>query len=157
MKKWQYPSDYSGPDYKGYYIVYSRNRDSDLLSQSNFAEFERQLQCENWNDRELPETPMVINVQHRHWAVGWIEFILIHEKHPLIDLAKQLTEQLESYPVLNDLDYSERQTDAIIDYWMSLDLSNKVKLCSVQQECIFAARHDSPPERVWNLLSDEIY
>ena len=47
-----------------------RARDSDCLKQSNFAVMLRELGGES-------ET--VIVVRESHWAVGWVEWIAIHE------------------------------------------------------------------------------
>ena len=109
-------------------------RESDILSESNFASALRTLGGES-------ETVEVH--RFRHWAVGWFEIILVHPDRE--DEINEMEGALLDYPVLDESDWSEREYEAIQDYWDNMDLSDRVELCAENGESIFAARHNSPP------------
>jgi len=93
-----------GPDLSEWYIGPSQGRDSDILTQSNFATSLFMLGGEQDGTVEV----------HRfgHWACGWFEQILVHES--AIDQLKKLddiAEALTDYPVLDDDDYYQREAD----------------------------------------------
>jgi hypothetical protein len=114
LEKWTRPSHYIGPDHYGYYVGLGRNRDSDLLTISNFEVLLERLGGESDDD----ETPAVQVIRDRHWAVGWVEYILVHET--AADKLRILSEALESiddYPILDEDDFNERETEAQEDYF----------------------------------------
>ena len=80
-----------------WYFVLGRNRDSDLLEQSNFECALRELGGES-------ETVAV--VRFGHWAVGWVDYLLADERHK--DKVKDIQDLLKSYPCLDDEDYYKR-------------------------------------------------
>jgi hypothetical protein len=92
-------------------LVYTSNRDSGLLDQSNAAQIEEMLKPFIARDTVRAET-------HSHWAVGHVDgyAILVYTKKGKVTKAFQkwcdIQEQLADYPVLNDEDYSERETEA---------------------------------------------
>ena len=98
IEKWTRSDNYMGETYCEYYVIYSRHRDSDLVDISNFEVILEIL-------GEDAITPI-----SNHWAVGWVQTILVHEsKHRARIKANQLIKQLEEYPLLNEDDYSARQ------------------------------------------------
>ena len=81
----------------------SRNRDSEILDESNFESALEMLGGES-QDVQI--------IRYGHWACGWFELIQINPKR--IDLIKkciEIKELLEQYPVLDDSDYYERETE----------------------------------------------
>lgn len=87
----------------------SRNRDSNCLSESNFAAFVKAMGGESEN----------VQV-HRfgHWANGWFEIVLINPALPgLVKQAEELEGALENYPVLDEGDFSEREQDEANATW----------------------------------------
>jgi hypothetical protein len=99
----------------------AQNRDSDILSLSNFAEALKMLGGES-------ETVQV----HRfgHWANGWFEIILINpDDAKAVKTADDIESALAGYPVLSDEDYSERE---YADYqqswesWMCRDFAREL-------------------------------
>jgi hypothetical protein len=107
LQLWKRASNYIGEDYFDYYVVYSRNRDSNVLEQSNFEAALKLLggECED----------KVIIIRSGHWGCGWLELLLVHKDDSHVAIAENIHEQLESYPVLNDIDYSDRVYEAVVD------------------------------------------
>ncbi len=111
LKKWEYPDHYFGEDLTGWYSVIGRTRDATMLEDSNFECILKALGGESEN--AIEEKRGVYVAHHSHWAVGWVEGLMIHETH--IDLLKQadeIMEGLDGYPVYDDEDYSEREMNA---------------------------------------------
>lgn len=94
-------------------IVYSRNRDSGLLDQSNAAFIEKALEPFTESD-----DPDVVAEQHSHWAVGHVDgySIRVYDGDGNITEAFrtyfELLEQMDAYPILDESDYSQREYDA---------------------------------------------
>jgi len=100
MQKWSRSENYIGESYYEYYVLLSRHRDSGLVEESNFQSALKMLNGES-------DTVKVVRASH--WAVGWIEMILIHESDTKsVDKGNKIEESLEEYPILSDLDFSER-------------------------------------------------
>lgn len=90
-------------------IVMSRSRDSDILEESNFDSALARLGGEG---------DAVAVERSSHWAVGWVEYLIIdpmNEKN--VALAEEMHAALESYPVLDDEDYSRREHEAYLESW----------------------------------------
>jgi hypothetical protein len=86
-----------------------RNRDSELLDESNF---EAALEMLGGESKSVVEV-------HRfgHWGCGWFELILVNPKAiKKLKIAYEVTELLNHYPVLDDSDYYEREADERHDY-----------------------------------------
>lgn len=115
MKPWTRPSNYIGASWHGWLMFLGRTRDSDCLEISNFeCALARVKEASN---REL-SSPSVHVVQENHWAVGWIEWIAIHPSDTgAVQEAEKIESELESYPVLDESDFSERETDEADRIW----------------------------------------
>ena len=95
-------------------IVYTHNRDSDVLDQSNAAAIAKEMQpfCDDGTARIE---------SHNHWACGHVDgyAILVY------DVAGEITEafktwvgiqqRLEDYPILDDSDLTQREHDEAIE------------------------------------------
>lgn len=142
LERWTRPDSFmamdSGWQYSSKCFVFlGRNRDSDLLTESNFECALHELGGES-------DTVKVI--RERHWAVGWIEWIAIHESdNKALERAREMIDSLNDYPVLNEDDFTQREWDAAQEYWESLDLSDRVDLCQESGISIFSARCESIP------------
>lgn len=94
--------NYSGYDWSGWLCGFSKNRDSDILTESNFYVSLEELGGEKDG---------VIEVRRvSHWACGWFEQIMI--KADCLDKVKMYLKQREAvsdYPVLDDMDFSARE------------------------------------------------
>lgn len=108
IKLWEHPENYAGETFYDYYVGPGQCRDSDVLAQSNFACALEQLGGES----------KTVLVSHcGHWAVGWVEQILVHKKDK--KACKKLDEimgALAEYPVLDESDHLEREHEYCLDY-----------------------------------------
>lgn len=103
------PSNYVGQrEFPGMLCAYGRNRDSDILRNSNFDAFLAALGGEG-------ENVEVIRVEH--WACGWCEYIGVREGSPQAEIAEKLRMGLEDHPVLDDDDFSNRERAEYAEGW----------------------------------------
>ena len=70
LSLWEKPSHYFGAAWPCHYVFLGRSRDSDCLENCNFTEALNAIGGES-------ETVEV--VRESHWAVGWVEWIAIHQ------------------------------------------------------------------------------
>ena len=109
LKKWTRPDSYAGQSWPEYYSAAGRSRDSDTLEESNFQSILRRLGGES-------ETVLV--VRESHWAVGWVEWVAIHETDSAaLRTADECRESIEDYPILDESDYSEREWNECAEFW----------------------------------------
>jgi len=114
LKRWERQSNYMGEDFSDYYVVLGINRDSDTLACSNFIVAEKRLSEIPYNDDDLAV------VRFSHWAVGWIELIMVHvDAEALVLEADDILQELDLYPVLNESHWSELQWREAEEYWES--------------------------------------
>lgn len=139
LKLWTMPQHYAGEVWPGYYVFLSQNRDSDSLTRSNFTCGLKALGGES-------DTVQV--VREGHWAVGWVEWIAIHQDdEQALQAADEIAAGLENYPVVNEDHWSELEWEEAQDYWASMSLRDRAKLCAEAGVSIFAARRDyTPPD-----------
>jgi len=96
-------------------IVYTHNRDSGLLAQSNAAAIADVLKPFSETDN-----PDVVFESHAHWAVGHVDGFSIRvyrdgEITHVFRTYHDLTERLAEYPILDESEYSEREHDVTLD------------------------------------------
>ena len=110
LKRWTMPDSYFGAVWPAYYSAgFGQSRDSDCLEQSNFATAIAALGG---------ESDTVTIVRESHWAVGWVEWIAIHQDdEKALEIADGLVARVRDYPVLNDDDFSEREQEAANETW----------------------------------------
>jgi hypothetical protein len=120
LNLWTMPSNYGGEVWPAYYVFLGRSRDSDDLTESNFAVGLERLGGES-------ETVQV--VREGHWACGWVEWIAIQQDDATaLRLADEMMEKIESYPVLDENDYSEREMESANQVWKNCyDASERVE------------------------------
>lgn len=93
-------------------IVYTHNRDSGLLDQSNADAIKERMAAFGEDVREE---------SHGHWACGWVDGLAIRVYGPNGQITKAfeewcaIEEELENYPVLDEEDYCEREYDATME------------------------------------------
>ena len=93
-------------------IVYTSNRDSTLLSQSNAAAIQKRLAKYQEGD-----SPDCVEERHSHWAVGYVDGyrLRVYHKGKITDCFRewcQIQDEIDGYPVLDEGDYSEREWEA---------------------------------------------
>jgi hypothetical protein len=86
--RWSKPPNYFGAAWPDYYSSsVGQSRDSDALERSNFECMLNALGG---------ETETVIVVRETHWAVGWVEWIAIHESDDkALKIADDITGKLK--------------------------------------------------------------
>lgn len=136
LKRWTRPSCYVGAQWPDYYRSgCGQSRDSDALERANFDAMLKALGGERCDkEREDPEDPgaalsLVRVVQENHWAVGWVEWIAIHETATAqLEIADRIAAALEDYPVVDEFLWSEyEQADADLTWRNCYQPSERVK------------------------------
>jgi len=151
IEKWQRPECFAawtdGAPYNGeWYVFLGQNRDSSTLENSNF---------ECGLDLIGGESETVMIVRESHWAVGWVEWIAIHESdHAALSKADEILCALSDYPVVDDRHYSQMEWDEIAEYWEREPIKWRAELCRDAEYTIMGARHDFPPEPVFDHIRD---
>jgi hypothetical protein len=172
MPVWKTPDSYFGYNPIGDYVLYVRHRDSDLLTESNWECLQESLnkiiktlaapeirykKDYYGEDEELPSDWMY-TWEASHWAVGWIEYLMIRDDAPrvLLEAADELYDFLKrQYPILDEEDYSRRQDEAIYQWWKDCNLEERMEYCRKSGDSIFAARReDEIPPDVYDDLRD---
>lgn len=148
LKRWTLPDSYWGASWPDYYVGLSRHRESDSLTRSNFECYLKAIGGENGDTVRV--------IRESHWAVGWIEWIAIHESNTeALTIADEIEGKLEGYPVVNEDHWSDLEWNEVHDYWESMTLRERVEWCRDAGESIFAARPGhSIPEVIYERLRD---
>lgn len=113
-RAWELPKSYIGPTYEGYVVVLGYHRDSHLIDQSNFHVTHETLKAvhkKQENREDYDEDDLTIAAAS-HWAVGWVETILVRATNTeLVREAAKICKAIEDYPILDDSDYSYREME----------------------------------------------
>ena len=101
MPKWD-GSYYIGPRYDDYYIISGHSRHSKILEESNYQTIKEYLSKNSIN---------FIEVSFNHWAVGWIETLMIQEDDikGIEFINDNILDRLEDYPVFDEEDFYQRE------------------------------------------------
>jgi len=97
-------------------LVYTHNRDSGLLDQSNADAIDAEMK--EFGEDAIPQ-------HHGHWAVGWVDGWAIRvrggegrkkgELTPAFHRWCELQASLEDYPLLDEEDHSRREYEATLE------------------------------------------
>jgi len=137
IARWVRPDNYGGAQWPEYFVFLGQSRDSDALERSNFEQGLAALGG---------ESDTVLVVSERHWAVGWVEWIAIHESDTAaLIAADSMACALSDYPVLDEEHHSELEYNEVQEYWASLRVRERIELCAEHGLSIFAARRDYLP------------
>lgn len=101
LPKWE-GSYYIGPRYDDYYIIAGHSRDSMILEESNYQTIKEFLEKNKIN---------FIEVSFNHWAVGWIECLMIQEDNikDIEFINDEILDKLEDYPIFDEDDFYTRE------------------------------------------------
>lgn len=118
LSRWKLPPSYVGARWPEYYVApVTRNRDSDILTESNWDAQWKALSALAKDTPDGEETSPCI-VSENHWAVGWVEWVAIHESNAeALKEADELAASLESYPILDEEEHSNREWEAYTREW----------------------------------------
>jgi hypothetical protein len=110
LRRWTAPGCYVGATWPDYYRSgCGQSRDSSALERSNFACMLEALGGESETVRVIRET---------HWAVGWVEWIAIHETDSeALAVADSIAAKLEDYPVIDENHWSELEQEDADETW----------------------------------------
>ena len=110
LQKWTMPRDYMGESWPEYYTSgCGQSRDSKAWERSNFACMLKALGGES-------ETVLVI--REGHWAVGWVEWIAIHESDTrALEIADKIAGELKDYPIIDEEHWSNEEQDEATQVW----------------------------------------
>lgn len=137
LELWTMPDHYVGAVWPATYVFLGQHRDSDALTRSNFECALRAIGGES-------ETVTV--VRESHWAVGWVEWIGIHQDDEnALREADAIRAALADYPVVDDDHFSELEWDEAADYWESLSPRQKVEMAIDERRRYHWLQH----EPVW--------
>jgi len=152
---WEHPGDYAGHNPVGDYVIYARNRESSIMEDVNYN-----LICAELGALDDDFSAPVYTFRAGHWAVGWIEYVIVKNDAPekTLENAAEILSALSDYPILNDEAYSDAQCEAITSYWERENVRDRVQWCCEAGESIFAARRDCPSDAVFDhLMQGEIF
>lgn len=123
-------------DISDFVVLLGKNRDSDILAETNFDEALKILGGES-------ETVQV----HRfgHWACGWFELLLVAPERA--SEAEAIQDKIDSYPVLNEDKYYTACSEARDKFWNECSISARVDMCRDAGISIFSARLNYCPDR----------
>ncbi len=110
---WDRERDIDDPE--SWAIIYTHNRDSGLLDQSNAEVIAKAM-----NPFAAADDPQVVFESHSHWAVGHVDgfSVRVFRDGEITDAFRiyyDLSEQLAGYSILDESDYSEREHEATLD------------------------------------------
>ena len=133
MRHWQRASNYMGEDFSAYLVLLGRHRDSPILDNVNFDAALELLGGES----------KTVLIEHAsHWAVGWVESILINPvDKDSVAVGEDIEERLANYPVLDEQELSRREWEAMTEYWDSASMRERVDLAKEAHGNPFLARH----------------
>lgn len=159
-KPWTRPASYLGATWEGWRVFLTRNRDSSILDEVNFdAAWEAVQDASNVDDESHGEDdtrrPQI--VRESHWACGWVEWIAIHSTDAgALAEAEKLAARLDSYPVLDEYELSNRECDAAHEGWAEASIRDRIhalKHCygygkerRIDVATLLQARRDTFPE-----------
>ena len=107
-------------DKSDWLVVETVNRDSDCLSRSNYRCFVQLLGGKQSDgakgSQEINENVAI--EEATHWACGWLQYLIINPAcGELVKLAGETLEKLDDYPVLNESDFSELESQEADETW----------------------------------------
>jgi hypothetical protein len=102
-------ANYAGdvPD-SAWLVVMTRNRDSDVLTESNW-------ECAL--NRLGDESDAVQVFRFGHWACGWWEALCVQAGTDSEQTGRAIFRALEDYPVLDEADFSEKEQSEADSVW----------------------------------------
>ena len=103
------------------------------------------------------ESPWVEDFRAGHWAVGWVEHVIVRadSPEPILQAAVEIYCALQDYPVYDESAYSDACYEAITGEWEDGRVQDRIEHCKEAEISIFAARRDEIPTEVYDMLSNK--
>ena len=158
MPKWERASNYMGDDLSDCYMVIGHSRDSGLVAESNWEVALDRL-FEKTDDGAVIETDDIFIGRFGHWALGWIEGVLVRETadEETLDKCNELYLSLMRYAVLDDDHFCQKESAYAQELWEDLSIEERVGLCQDVKISIFAARSERYPLECAESLTCDAY
>ena len=108
--RWARSSNYFGEDLSKMYCIVGRSRDSELVETSNWQVAQEIL---SEVDEDIADRVHGFN----HWAVGWIDELMIPDDAPddLLIACADIRDRLTDYSILDEEHYSQLELDTAIN------------------------------------------
>jgi hypothetical protein len=116
-----------------------QNRDSEALTRSNYETQLAEL------EKLDPEWETFEEHRFGHWGPGWFEIVIVKPESPAHYAALEIAKSMEDYPVLDEDDFCQKESDEAQETWEFYSMRDRIELCSEAGVSIFAARRDCPP------------
>ncbi len=123
LNRWKLPDHYFGAEWYDYFgSGCGRSLDSDVLERANFQAMLNALGFDNETASDdcptIDDEPTRIIVRENHWAVGWIEWIAIHESDEVgLKIADEIIEAKNQYPIIDEALFSEIEHEDCSETW----------------------------------------
>lgn len=127
----------------------AHNRDSDILTQSNWQVLSREL--EKAEEGKSGESDWEIH-RFGHWGPGWFELVLVRPETQIAKVAQELEDCLSEYPVLDESHYSDLENQEIEQYWKLMCKRERIQVCAKAGISIFASRRNACPDECFRYL-----
>lgn len=129
-----------------------RNRDSGLLTESNFEALRKLLRAVD------PDEADFFVASFNHWACGWFEIILCRPDTPAAKVAEEAESGLADYPLLDEDDHTDRVCNAEWEAWRGMSVRDRLGAIRESRVKIspFAARRDEIPDDPDGRLSEHL-
>lgn len=161
---WKLPDSYIGEKYYDYIEVYGKHRDSCLYTNVNFDCILKDLEKLTEETVSMLDSnePMIQTAVAKHWAVGWVETILVHKQtsEAVLNKVYEVLGALQDYPIYNEDAVSEAELNEVYDYWFDrCSLKERTEICENLGLSIFSARTNrsrSMPDGVFDNIRGSI-
>jgi hypothetical protein len=137
-------------DAENWTIIYTHNRDSGLLDQSNAAAI-----AEAMDTFTKGKNPDAVPEHHHHWACGWADgfSIRVYRGHRITRAFKAyhaLAQRLAQYPLLDEDDFSRREYEATLANLpdAAWKLKNDYELPDNWEPAVYGWLSDNYPESI---------
>jgi hypothetical protein len=97
-------------DYGTWLVCLGQHRDSNCIDRSNFRIAQQELEAIN--------SDCCVIERENHWAVGWVEHLLINPANAqAVAAGEAIKQRLENYPVLDEEDWSNLEQEEAEQAW----------------------------------------
>jgi len=139
IERWERQPNYIGTEWYEYYQGPGLHRDSSITTQTNFEVAQRMLEEAAEKDEEIwaargyePEGGALEYEHCNHWAVGWVDSLLVHEHAVLtLEVLMDICERLMDYPILDEDELSRREWEdkqEQYENWHEYDTASELKI-----------------------------
>lgn len=130
IQKWTMPTCYAGETWEDYYSAgVGQSRDSDALERANFQAMRTLLKaCPEVEVGDNGENSVQV-VRESHWAVGWIEWIAIHESNTVaLAVADKAKGEIANCHILDEELFSQFEDEECDTVWSDcFDMQERVQ------------------------------